>query len=76
MKKVTRRAVAARGTVGILRSTARPPATAASPTMIVGCFALVEPFSSMQRQFQALRELGIRYADLTDNHNGGMLGVE
>ncbi len=44
--------------------------------MIVGCFALVEPFSSMQRQFQALHELGIRYADLTDNHNGGMLGVE
>ena len=44
--------------------------------MIVGCFALVEPFSSMQRQFQALQELGIRYADLTDNHNGGMLGVE
>jgi inosose dehydratase len=44
--------------------------------MIVGCFALVEPFSSMQRQFQALHELGVRYADLTDNHNGGMLGVE
>jgi inosose dehydratase len=44
--------------------------------MIIGCFALVEPFSSMQRQFQALHELGIRYADLTDNHNGGMLGVE
>jgi inosose dehydratase len=44
--------------------------------MIVGCFALVEPFSSMQRQFQALRELGVCYADLTDNHNGGMLGAE
>jgi inosose dehydratase len=44
--------------------------------MIVGCFALVEPFSSMQRQFQALSELGVRYADLTDNHNGGMLGAE
>lgn len=44
--------------------------------MIIGCFALVEPFSSMPRQFQALRELGVCYADLTDNHNGGMLGVE
>jgi inosose dehydratase len=44
--------------------------------MIVGCFALVEPFASVQRQFQALHELGICYADLTDNHNGGMLGVE
>jgi len=44
--------------------------------MIIGCFALVEPFAPMQRQFQAIREMGIRYADLTDNHNGGMLGVE
>jgi sugar phosphate isomerase/epimerase len=42
--------------------------------MIIGCFALVEPFAPMQRQFQAIREMGIRYADLTDNHNGGMLG--
>jgi inosose dehydratase len=44
--------------------------------MIVGCFALVEPFASMRRQFQAVAEMGIRYADLTDNHNGGMLGAE
>ena len=44
--------------------------------MIIGCFALVEPFRSLQRQFEALAELGIRYADLTDNHNGGMLGAE
>ncbi len=44
--------------------------------MIIGCFALVEPFSPMKRQFEAIRELGIEYADLTDNHNGGMLGVE
>ena len=44
--------------------------------MKTGCFALVEPFSSMERQFQAIREMGIEYADLTDNHNGGMLGVE
>lgn len=44
--------------------------------MIIGSFALVEPFSSMERQFQAISEMGLKYADLTDNHNGGMLGVE
>jgi inosose dehydratase len=44
--------------------------------MIIGCFALVEPFSGMPRQFQAIREMGVEYADLTDNHNGGMLGAE
>lgn len=44
--------------------------------MIIGCFALVEPFSPMARQFKAIAEMGIEYADLTDNHNGGMLGVE
>ncbi len=44
--------------------------------MIIGCFALVEPFTGMPRQFQAIREMGIEYADLTDNHNGGMLGAE
>jgi inosose dehydratase len=44
--------------------------------MRIGCFALVEPFAPMPRQFQAIREMGIKYADLTDNHNGGMLGVE
>ncbi len=30
----------------------------------------------MSRQFQAIRELGIKYADLTDNHDGATLGVE
>jgi inosose dehydratase len=44
--------------------------------MIIGCFALVEPFRDLSRQFHAVAELGIAYADLTDNHNGGMLGVE
>jgi inosose dehydratase len=44
--------------------------------MRIGCFALVEPFANMQRQFQALHELGIKYADITDSHNGGSLGVE
>ena len=44
--------------------------------MIIGCFALVEPFQPMARQFQAIAEMGIEYADITDSHNGGMLGVE
>lgn len=44
--------------------------------MKIGCFALVEPFAVMERQFQAIREMGIDYADLTDNHDGGSLGVE
>jgi inosose dehydratase len=44
--------------------------------MKIGCFALVEPFCPMERQFAAIGEMGIQYADLTDNHNGGMLGVE
>jgi inosose dehydratase len=44
--------------------------------MIIGCFALVEPFSGMARQFQAISAMGIKYADLTDNHNGGMLGAD
>lgn len=44
--------------------------------MKIGCFALVEPFTNMARQFHAISEMGIKYADITDNHNGGMLGVE
>jgi len=44
--------------------------------MKIGCFALVEPFRSMERQFHAIKEMGISCADLTDNHQGGMLGVE
>ena len=44
--------------------------------MIIGCFALVEPFTPMQRQFQAIQEMGITHADITDNHDGASLGVE
>lgn len=44
--------------------------------MIIGCFALVQPFTGLLRQLQLIREIGIDFADLTDNHNGGMLGVE
>lgn len=44
--------------------------------MLIGCFALVQPFSSMERQFQLIREMGFDYADLTDNHDGATLGSE
>ncbi|MEI8042944.1 MAG: sugar phosphate isomerase/epimerase family protein [Verrucomicrobiota bacterium] len=44
--------------------------------MIIGCFALVQPFSPMRRQFELIRQMGIDYADLTDNHNGATLGTE
>ena len=44
--------------------------------MKIGCFALVEPFATMERQFQAVHDMGFEYADLTDNHDGGSLGVE
>jgi inosose dehydratase len=30
----------------------------------------------MRTQFQLIREMGIEYADVTDNHDGGILGVE
>jgi inosose dehydratase len=44
--------------------------------MIIGCFALIEPFTPMERQFQLIRQMGFDYADLTDNHNGATLGTE
>jgi len=42
--------------------------------MKIGCFALMEPFSGMRRQFELIRSLGIDYADITDNHDGAELG--
>lgn len=45
-------------------------------TIKIGCFALVEPFSPIERQFELIRGLGIDYVDLTDNHDGASLGVE
>ena len=57
------------------------PARCAAPTkggspVIIGCFALIQPFSPMRRQFELIRELGFDYADLTDNHDGATLGTE
>jgi sugar phosphate isomerase/epimerase len=38
--------------------------------MKIGCFALIQPFSPMRRQFELIRELGFDYADLTDTVDG------
>lgn len=44
--------------------------------MKIGCFACVEPFAPMARQFAAIREMGFSFADVTDNHDGAALGEE
>ncbi len=44
--------------------------------MIIGCFALIDPFTNIQHQFARIREMGFDYADLTDNHDGATLGTE
>ncbi len=42
----------------------------------IGCFALVNPFSTLEPQFEAIRAMGFDYADLTDSHDGAILGNE
>lgn len=42
----------------------------------VGCFALVDPFSVLEHQLKRIHDLGFRFADVTDNRDGGQLGVE
>ncbi len=44
--------------------------------MKVGCFALVDPFSVLEHQLARIAGLGFKYADVTDNHPGGLLGRE
>jgi inosose dehydratase len=44
--------------------------------MKVGCFAIVDPFAVIEHQLGRIREMGFRYADITDNHSGGLLGRE
>jgi inosose dehydratase len=44
--------------------------------MKIGCFALVEPFTPIERQFEIIAGMGIKYVDITDSHDGGALGVE
>lgn len=44
--------------------------------MKVGCFALIDPFSVLHHQLGRIQEWGFKYADVTDNTDGGCLGVE
>lgn len=44
--------------------------------MKVGCFALLAPFQTLDKQLAIVQEMGFRYADVTDNHPGGLLGRE
>ncbi|MFN8454276.1 MAG: sugar phosphate isomerase/epimerase [Anaerolineae bacterium] len=44
--------------------------------MKVGCFALIDPFSLLDHQLSRIQEWGFQYADVTDNADGGCLGVE
>ncbi len=43
--------------------------------MKIGCFALVQPFLPVAEQLKLIKEMGVDYADVTDNHDGGSLGV-
>ena len=42
----------------------------------IGCFALINPFSTLEAQFKAIRDMGFDYVDLTDSHDGALLGNE
>ncbi|ODT74033.1 MAG: xylose isomerase [Pelagibacterium sp. SCN 64-44] len=44
--------------------------------MEIGCFALVDPFSTLDHQLERIAGMGFKYADVTDNHPGGLLGRE
>ena len=43
--------------------------------MKVGCFALVDPFSLLDHQLERVAGLGFKYADVTDNHPGGLFRI-
>lgn len=40
----------------------------------IGCFALVDPFSTLDHQLDRIRDWGFRYADVTDTSDGAVLG--
>ena len=42
--------------------------------MTVGCFALVDPFSTLDHQLDRIRDWGFRTADVTDTSDGAVLG--
>ncbi len=40
----------------------------------VGCFALINPFETLDKQVDQIKEWGFEYADVTDNADGACLG--
>lgn len=42
----------------------------------VGCFALINPFQTLDKQLDQIKDLGFKYADVTDNSDGACLGNE
>src|SRR4028119_288815 len=42
----------------------------------VGCFALINPFQTLDKQLAQIKSWGIKYADITDNTDGACLGAE
>ncbi len=42
----------------------------------VGCFALINPFSPLEKQLDQIKKWGFSCGDLTDNSDGACLGVE
>ena len=42
----------------------------------VGCFALIDPFSTLDHQLERIKNWGFKYADVTDNCDGASLGVD
>jgi inosose dehydratase len=42
----------------------------------IGCFALVDPFQVLDHQLERIAGMGFKFADVTDNHPGGLLGRE
>ena len=39
--------------------------------MKMGCFALIQPFLPVAEQLKLIKKMGVDYADVTDNHDGG-----
>lgn len=42
--------------------------------MKIGCFALVDPFSTLDHQLDRIRDWGFKFADVTDTSDGAVLG--
>ncbi len=42
----------------------------------VGCFALINPFQTLEKQLDQIQSWGFAFADVTDNTDGACLGAE